>query len=63
MNNDPSGSKRYPTDLPSLAAALVRIESENPLGNENACAEYVHEWFTYHGFDSTMVDKPDPDRQ
>ncbi|WP_224338130.1 M20 family metallopeptidase [Haloprofundus halobius] len=63
MNDDPSGSKQYPTDLPSLAAALVRIESENPPGNESACAEYVHEWFTYHGVDSTVVDKPDPDRQ
>lgn len=55
-------SERYPTDLRSLAAALVRIESENPPGNEAACAEYVHGWFTHHGIESTLVDDPDPDR-
>ncbi|MXV63946.1 ArgE/DapE family deacylase [Natronorubrum sp. JWXQ-INN-674] len=63
MNPGSSGSKRYPTALPSLAATLVRIESENPPGNESACAEYVHDWFTHHGIESTLVDEPDPDRQ
>ncbi|OIB58068.1 M20 family metallopeptidase [Natrialba sp. SSL1] len=63
MNPEPSETKRYPTDLPSLAAALVRLESENPPGNESACAEYVHDWFTHHGIESTLVDEPDPDRK
>lgn len=63
MNAGPNEPTRYPTDLASLAAALVRIESENPPGNETACAEYVHDWFTYHGVESTLVDDPDPDRQ
>lgn len=55
-------AERYPTDLPSLAATLVRIESENPPGNEGACAEYVHEWFAHHGLESTLVTEPDPSR-
>lgn len=55
-------SASYPTDLASLAATLVRIESENPPGNEAACAEYVREWFDHHGIDSTLVGEPDPDR-
>ena len=59
---DEAGSERYPTELPTLAATLVRIESENPPGNEAACAAYVHEWFTHHGIDSTLLDEPDPDR-
>ncbi|MEF8841218.1 MAG: M20 family metallopeptidase [Haloarculaceae archaeon] len=52
----------YPTDLASLAAVLVRIETENPPGNERPAAEYVHEWFTHHGIDATLLADPDPDR-
>jgi len=52
----------YPTDLASLAAALVRIETENPPGNERPAAEYVHDWFAHHGIDSTLLSEPDPDR-
>ena len=52
----------YPTDLADLAAALVRIETENPPGNERPAAEYVHEWFTHHGIDSTLLTDPDPER-
>ncbi|WP_435335937.1 M20 family metallopeptidase [Haloarchaeobius sp. TZWWS8] len=55
-------SPQFPTELPALASALVRIESENPPGNERACAEYVHEWFVHHGIDATLVDEPDPSR-
>ncbi|MEA5388761.1 M20/M25/M40 family metallo-hydrolase [Haloarculaceae archaeon H-GB2-1] len=62
MTDEPDGAERYPTDLPSLAATLVRIESENPTGNERESAEYVHDWFTHHDIDSAMVDDPDPDR-
>ena len=52
----------YPTDLVDLAATLVRIETENPPGNERPAAEYVHEWFAHHGIDSTLLTDPDPDR-
>jgi len=52
----------YPTDLASLAAALVRIETENPPGNERPAAEYVHDWFTCHGIDSTLLPEPGLDR-
>lgn len=52
----------YPTDLASLAATLVRIETENPPGNERPAAEYVHDWFAHHGIDSTLLPEPDPDR-
>lgn len=62
MSADPTDATTYPTDLPSLAAALVRIESENPPGRERACAEYVFDWFAHHGFDATLLSEPDPDR-
>ena len=62
MSADPTDGTAYPTDLPALAATLVRIESENPPGNERACAEYVFDWFDHHGIDATLVSDPDPDR-
>lgn len=49
-------------DLVELARDLVRLESENPPGNERACAEYVHEWFEGHGIDAELVGDPDPER-
>jgi succinyl-diaminopimelate desuccinylase len=52
----------YPTDLEALAAALVRIETENPPGNERACAEYVRDWFDHHDIDAALVTEPDSDR-
>ena len=58
-NTDPVTS---PTDLPALAAALVRIGTENPPGNERPAAEYVHEWFSHHGIDSMLLTEPDPER-
>ncbi|TYL37824.1 acetylornithine deacetylase [Natronococcus pandeyae] len=62
MSRDPAEVNEYPTDLSSLAAALVRIESENPPGNEQACAEYVYDWFDHHRIDATLLREPDPDR-
>ncbi|MFD1646685.1 M20 family metallopeptidase [Haloarchaeobius litoreus] len=56
------GPDQYPTDLAGLAAVLVSIESENPPGNERACAEYVHDWFDRHDIEATLVEEPDPDR-
>lgn len=55
-------SPTYPTELPALAAALVRIETENPPGNERPCAEYIHDWFGHHGIDATLLEEPDPER-
>lgn len=49
-------------DLETLIADLVGFETENPPGNERACAEYVVEWFDDHGIDADLVEKPDPDR-
>ena len=56
-----------PTNLPrdelaTLAAELVRIDSENPPGDEAACARYVHDWFDEHGVDAELVREPYPDR-
>ncbi|WP_440990395.1 M20 family metallopeptidase [Haloarchaeobius baliensis] len=56
------GPDQYPTELAELASVLVQIESENPPGNERACAEYVHDWFAHHDIDATLVDEPDPER-
>jgi len=42
-------------DLAGLAARLVRIETENPPGNERPCAEFVAGWFRDRGIDSALV--------
>jgi succinyl-diaminopimelate desuccinylase len=49
-------------DLNELVAELVRIETENPPGNERACADFVVEWFEEHGVDATLVHEPYEDR-
>ena len=51
-----------PDELTALVAELVRIESENPPGEEAACAEYVREWFEEHGVDAEFVRDPYPER-
>jgi succinyl-diaminopimelate desuccinylase len=45
-----------------LLQQLVRIETENPPGNEAACAEFIYEWFEERGIDATIVTDPDPYR-
>jgi len=45
-----------------LLQDLVRIETENPPGNEGPCAEFIHEWFEQRGIEATLVERPDPDR-
>ncbi|MFC6951745.1 M20 family metallopeptidase [Halorubellus litoreus] len=62
MTSAPAESPTYPTDLRSLAAALVRIETENPPGNERECAEYVRDWFAQYDIDAELVTDPDPER-
>jgi succinyl-diaminopimelate desuccinylase len=62
MTDDAEDPTTFPTDLASLAATLVRIETENPPGNERACAEYVYDWFEHHEIDATLVTEPDADR-
>ncbi len=52
----------YPTELSTLASRLVRIETENPPGNEARCAEYIYDWFVHHDIDATLLDEPIPDR-
>ncbi|MFC4407804.1 M20 family metallopeptidase [Haloarchaeobius iranensis] len=52
----------YPDDVVDLAARLVRVDSENPPGNERPCAEYVVDWFTEHGVDAELVPTPNTDR-
>jgi len=48
--------------IAALVADLVRIESENPPGNEAACARFVHEWFLDHEVDADLIEEPYPDR-
>ncbi|WP_411968713.1 M20 family metallopeptidase [Haloferax sp. YSSS75] len=62
MSSTPDSSATYPTELVELAATLVRLDSENPPGNEGPCAEYVYDWFEHHDIDATLVEEPDPDR-
>lgn len=46
----------------SVVSNLVKRESENPPGNERACAEYVVEWFSERDIDATLVSEPYEDR-
>lgn len=45
-----------------LLADLVRIETENPPGNEAPCAEYIYDWFASRDVDVELVDEPWKDR-
>lgn len=45
-------------ELIALSSALVERESENPPGNERACAEYIVEWFQKRGIEAELL--PDP---
>jgi len=50
------------TGLVELVSDLVAIETENPPGNERACAEYVVDWFEGRGIDAELVREPIADR-
>ena len=50
------------TSFTELLQRLVRIETENPPGNEGPCAAFIHDWFERRDIDATVVEKPDPDR-
>ncbi|QLG28884.1 M20 family metallopeptidase [Halorarum halophilum] len=49
-------------ELTTLVGDLVRIETENPPGNERACSEYIVEWFDERGIDAELVAEPYADR-
>jgi succinyl-diaminopimelate desuccinylase len=49
-------------ELAALVADLVRIETENPPGNEGRCAEYIADWFEDRNIEATLVREPYPDR-
>lgn len=59
-NADPADS--WHEELADLAAKLVRIQTENPPGNERPCAAFVVQWFEHHGIEATLVDAPSADR-
>jgi succinyl-diaminopimelate desuccinylase len=50
------------TSFTELLQRLVRIETENPPGNEGPCTAFIHDWFERRDIDATVVEKPDPDR-
>jgi len=49
-------------ELVTLIQELVRIESENPPGNERKVAEYIVDWFETEGIDVELVHEPFEDR-
>jgi len=51
-----------PDTVADLAAALVRIETENPPGDEGPAAEFVADWFEERGVAATLVPDPFPER-
>ena len=48
--------------LSELVSSLVRIESENPPGDEGECAVFVRDWLRSEGVDAELIDRPYPDR-
>ncbi|XVH33227.1 M20 family metallopeptidase (plasmid) [Haloferacaceae archaeon DSL9] len=52
----------HESELEALISELVRIETENPPGNEKQCSEYIVEWFEERGIDADLVSEPYPDR-
>lgn len=50
------------TEITELVQKLVQIETENPPGNEQRCAEYIHGWFKDHGIETQLIDDPEEDR-
>ena len=50
------------SELAELIGELVTRESENPPGNERACAEFIADWFDERGVESRLVTKPYEDR-
>ena len=48
--------------LTDLIADLVRIETENPPGNEEARVEFIVDWFESHDIEATLVQEPYEDR-
>jgi len=50
------------SDVVSLLQNLVRIETENPLGNERECAAFVAGWFDERDIDYELVREPYEDR-
>lgn len=51
-----------PTQLSKLLTDLVQIETENPPGNEQPCAEFIAEWFEDRDIDAHLINDPDPNR-
>ncbi|MFP4625647.1 MAG: M20 family metallopeptidase [Natronomonas sp.] len=52
----------HTSELGEVVSDLVQIETENPPGNERACAEFIVEWFEDRGIDASLVEVPYPDR-
>lgn len=50
------------SQLSELLANLVQIETENPPGNEQLCAEFIGEWFEERDIKAHLIDEPDPNR-
>ncbi|MFC7256693.1 M20 family metallopeptidase [Haloplanus litoreus] len=50
------------SELIELVSELVKIESENPPGNEKPVAEFVANWFDGEGIDAEVIEKPFEDR-
>lgn len=44
-----NGAAHFPDDVVELTQTLVRIPSENPIGDEVAVAEYISYWLKTHG--------------
>lgn len=52
----------YREAVEEVIAELVRIETENPPGNEGECSRFIAEWFKDHGIEAHLVGEPYPSR-
>jgi succinyl-diaminopimelate desuccinylase len=58
----PPMNPQHRDELATLVTELVRIDSENPPGEEGGCAHYIHDWFTDHDVDTDLITEPYADR-
>jgi succinyl-diaminopimelate desuccinylase len=50
------------SEAEQLIIDLVKIETENPPGNERPCAEFIAEWFEERDIEAELVMDPEPER-
>jgi|AntDeeMinimDraft_5_1070356.scaffolds.fasta_scaffold00238_17 succinyl-diaminopimelate desuccinylase len=51
-----------PEEVGILPAGLISYDSQNPLGREGTCAEFIVNWLSDAGIDAKLIHDPFPNR-